>query len=129
MTQYGDYYHCKVCGHVVCILKPGSPTLVCCEQPMMRLEAKESDEGKEKHIPVVVPQGNNTMVKLGSIPHPMSEEHYFCFIDIAKKNNQHVRARLNPGDEPQALFQVNVMDVDTVYAYCNIHGLWKKKIS
>ncbi len=128
MTRYGDCYHCKVCGHVVGILKPGNPSLVCCGQDMILLEAKEADEGKEKHVPVIIPEGNNTMIKLGSIPHPMTNEHYFCFIEIVKKDGQSIYARLKPGEEPSAIFNINVMDIDAVYAYCNIHGLWKKQV-
>lgn len=127
MTQYGDFYQCTICGHVIGILKPGNPSLVCCGQEMIRLEAKESDEGKEKHVPVIVPEGNKIMIKLGSIPHPMTEEHYFCFIEIAKKDGQRINTQLKPGDDPSAVFHINVMDIDTVYAYCNIHGLWKKQ--
>lgn len=128
MTRYGDYYQCAICGHIIGILKPGKPSLACCGQEMIRLEAKgAAEEGKEKHVPVIVPEGYNTTIKLGGIPHPMTEEHYFCFIEIVKKDGQRINAQLNPGDEPAAVFNVSVMDIDAVYAYCNIHGLWIKQ--
>ncbi len=125
MTNYGDYYHCEICGHVVCILEPGNPPLVCCGEEMSRLEPKTTDQGKEKHVPVIVAEGENTVIKLGSVPHPMTEEHHFCFVEILKKDGKQGRARLNPTGAPEVRFQIKAEDIDTVFAYCNLHGLWK----
>lgn len=125
MTHYGEYYHCEICGHVVVILEPGNPSLVCCDQDMTRLEAKTSDQGKEKHVPVILSEGESTTIKLGSVPHPMTDEHHFCFIEILRKDGKHGRARLNPTGAPEATFHMKAEDIDTVYAYCNLHGLWK----
>lgn len=125
MTNYGDYYYCEICGHIISILEPGNPSLVCCGQKMDRLEAKTSDAGKEKHVPVIVPDGDSTIIKLGSVPHPMTEEHHFCFIEIVRSDGKHGRARLEPTGAPEASFNVKAEDIKTVYAYCNLHGLWK----
>jgi superoxide reductase len=125
MTNYGDYYYCEICGHVVSIVNPGKPTLVCCGQKMIKLEAKTADASTEKHVPVIVPNGDKTTIKVGSVPHPMTEEHHICFIEVYKKDGQSLRARLNPTGAPEATFDVKADDIDTVYEYCNIHSLWK----
>jgi len=125
MTNYGDYYYCEVCGHVVSVVNPGAPTLVCCGQKMIKLEANSTDASTEKHVPVIVPSQDKTTVKIGSAPHPMTDEHYICFIEVFKKDGQSLRAKLNAADMPEATFDVKADDIDTVYAYCNIHGLWK----
>ncbi|MDD5018631.1 MAG: desulfoferrodoxin [Eubacteriales bacterium] len=125
MTNYGDYYHCEICGHVVSIVQPGMPTLVCCGQKMNLLEAKTEDTGKEKHVPVIVPDGDMTTIKVGGVPHPMTEEHHIVFIEVVTKDGVYSRAKLNPTGKPEAAFNVKAEDIDAVYEYCNIHGLWK----
>ena len=123
MTNYGDYYYCSVCGHVVSILQPGMPTLVCCGEKMSLLEAKTADAGKEKHVPVIVPNGDTTTIKVGDVPHPMTEEHHIAFIEVFTKGNQALRAKLDPTGKPEATFNVKADDIDSVYEYCTIHGL------
>lgn len=125
MTNYGDYYYCAVCGHVVGILVPGAPTLVCCGEKMTKLEPKTQDTGKEKHVPVVAEEGEKTRVTLGSVLHPMTAEHHISFIEVVRKDGQTLRAKLDPQGAPEAVFDVKAGDIDAVYAYCNLHGLWK----
>ena len=125
MTNYGDYYYCEICGHVVSVLNPGMPTLVCCGEKMILLEAKTADAGKEKHVPVIVPNGDATTIKVGDVPHPMTEDHHIVFIEVFKKDGSSCRARLSADGAPEATFNIKADDIDTVYSYCNIHGLWK----
>ena len=125
MTQYGDFYRCEVCGHVVSVVYPGAPTLHCCGQPMKRLEANTTDASKEKHVPVIESKGDNTLVKVGSVPHPMTPEHHIAFIEIVLKNGKRGCAKLDPAGAPEAEFPVKASDIETVYEYCNLHGLWK----
>lgn len=125
MTNYGDYYYCEICGHVVGILCPGNPSLVCCGQKMNLLKANTVDASKEKHVPVIVSEGDSTTIKLGSVPHPMTEEHHIEFIEIVRKDGKYGRTRLAVGGPPEATFNIKADDIATVYAYCNLHGLWK----
>jgi len=125
MTNYGDYYYCEICGQVVGVLCPGNPSLVCCGQKMTLLKANTVDASKEKHVPVIVPEGDVTTIKVGSAPHPMTEEHHIVFIEIVRKNGLVDRARLTVGGLPEATFPVKAGDIAEVYAYCNLHGLWK----
>ena len=79
----------------------------------------------EKHVPVIHTDGQKVTVTVGSTSHPMLEEHYIEWIALAtKQGNQ--RKELKPGQEPQAEFMISEDDeVLEVYAYCNLHGLWK----
>ena len=64
-------------------------------------------------------------VTVGSVEHPMTAEHYIEFIVLATKNGVQ-RKDLKPGDAPKAAFALVAGDeVEGVYAYCNLHGLWK----
>ena len=64
-------------------------------------------------------------VKVGSVEHPMTEEHFIEWIAIQTKfGNQ--RKCLKPGMKPEACFLICEDDeVEAVYAYCNLHSLWK----
>lgn len=134
MTQLRELYRCEICGNVVEITHEGAPALVCCEQPMKKLEAKTEDEGKEKHVPVIekaetCPCGCGckdcgVVVKVGSDPHPMEDKHYIKFIEVLTKDKV-LRAELKPGMEPAAGFCVREEDVTGVREFCNVHMLWK----
>ena len=122
MTNYGDLYHCEICGQVVAIAQAGSASLTCCGQAMDLLEAKTSGAGEEKHIPVIVPQGESTLIKVGEVPHVMTSEHYISFIQVVSKDGKTDRAKLT--DSPEAVFNIKADDIEVVYEYCNLHGLW-----
>ena len=124
MTNYRDYYYCEECGHVVAVVVPGAPTLTCCGQDMVLLTAKTEDTGKEKHVPVVVADGDAVTVKLGSVPHPMTEEQHIEFIEVITKDGKNCRAQLEHTGEPEAAFNVKEQDIAAVFAFCNLHGLW-----
>ena len=64
-------------------------------------------------------------VTVGSVEHPMVEEHYIEWISVQTKfGNQ--RKALRPGERPEAVFALLPGDeVIAVYEYCNLHGLWK----
>ncbi|MDD5633767.1 MAG: desulfoferrodoxin family protein, partial [Candidatus Omnitrophica bacterium] len=102
----------------------GAPALVCCGQPMTKLEAKTQDAGKEKHVPVVEETKNGVKVKVGSIDHPMEEKHYIKFIEILMQNKV-VRAELKPLQRPEAEFCVKKSEIIEVREYCTVHGLWR----
>ena len=65
-------------------------------------------------------------VVVGEVSHPMLEEHFIEWITL-NTNKGVYRKELNPGDEPKAEFCLTEGEaVEEVYAYCNLHGLWKK---
>ncbi len=116
-------YKCMACGNIVEVLHGGDGELVCCGQPMTNLSEQTADAATEKHVPVIEKTDGGIKVKVGSVPHPMVEEHYIEWIEIIADGKAY-RQFLNPGDQPQAVFNI---DADSVTAreHCNLHGLWK----
>ena len=125
MTAVKELYKCEICGNVVEVVHEGAPALVCCEQPMKKLEAKTAqEEGKEKHVPVLESADGGTLVKVGSVQHPMEENHYIKFIEIITKEKV-MRVDLKPGDVPEAKCCASKEDIIEVREYCTVHDLWK----
>ncbi len=92
---------------------------------MVELVANSTDAAGEKHVPVITVDGNKVHVVVGSVIHPMSEEHSIQFIALETKNGVQRKA-LNPTDKPEATFVLNEGDeVVAAYEFCNLHGLWK----
>ena len=117
-------YKCRICGNIVEVLEAGRGQLVCCGQPMELLEEKGQDEGMEKHVPVVEKLEDGIKVKVGSIDHPMAENHYIQWIEI-EVDGQVQRKFLRPGEKPEAVFHGIGTANLIARAYCNLHGLWK----
>jgi len=124
MTGLREIYRCEICGNVIEIVNEGAPALVCCEKPMVKLEAKAEDQGQEKHVPVVEELESGIKVKVGSIEHPMEEAHYIKFIEILTKDKV-VRVELKPGDKPEADLCISKADIVEVREFCTVHMLWK----
>lgn len=129
MTEVFEIYKCEICGNIVEVLHNGRGTLVCCGQPMTKIGEKisESETGQEKHLPQVEKMEHGTLIKVGSIPHPMETDHFIEWIQAFKKDGKAVRIMLKPGDLPQAHIGWSIEDLVEVRAYCNKHGLWVKK--
>jgi superoxide reductase len=125
MDQKRSFFICRKCGNIVGVINSGGGVLTCCGQPMEELVANTTDAAQEKHVPVVEKVGNEIIVKVGSVPHPMTEEHLIQWIYLlSKKGGQ--RKSLKAGDAPEARFALTADDaVVAVYEYCNLHGLWK----
>ena len=118
-----EVYKCMACGNIVEVLHGGDGELVCCGEPMKNLVAKTSDEGKEKHVPVIERVDGSVKVKVGAVAHPMTEEHHIEWIALVADGKVY-RQFLSVGDVPEAFFDVRA-DMTAAMAYCNLHGLWK----
>jgi len=127
MAERYEVYKCEICGNVVEVLHGGKGQLVCCGQPMKLMEAKKEEQGYEKHLPVVEKRDGSIVVKVGSVPHPMEEEHFIEMIEIITKDGRVLRKYLNPGERPEAEFDVS--EIREAREYCTIHGLWAKEVS
>ena len=152
------FYRCEICGNMVALIKSGGGTLTCCGQAMTKLEANSTDAAKEKHVPVVTSESGKIKVAVGSVAHPMTDEHHIEWIALVTGNKVEI-TYLNPGMEPKAEFTNYTGDAEviftgendeivpncegspcnfvnrsqvanevTVYAYCNLHGLWKANL-
>lgn len=121
------FYVCPVCGQVVEKVTDKGIPVVCCGKPMEELKANTTDASQEKHVPVVTVDGNKVNVTVGSVAHPMEAEHYIEWIYVQTENGG-LRKTLNPGDAPEAEFCLDGDKAVAVYAYCNLHGLWKADV-
>ena len=124
-TEKLQLYKCEVCGNLVQVILNGAGELICCGQPMKEIVPGTSDASLEKHVPVYEVIDNVVKVKVGSIEHPMTKEHYIEWISLQTKNGNQ-RKTLSPEDKPEASFAIIEGDeVESVFAYCNLHSLWK----
>jgi len=122
MKAQVEFFKCEVCGNMVGLIKKGGGTLVCCGKPMTELKANTTEASEEKHIPVATKADGKIIVQVGSVLHPMTPEHYIEWIALVSENGTE-RISLSPTDEPKAVFCEK--ENAEVYAYCNLHGLWK----
>lgn len=119
------FFICEHCGNIVEMVKDKGVPVMCCGQKMTELIPGTSDGAKEKHVPVVTIDGNKVCVIVGEIEHPMTEAHYIEWIAVETSNGAQMKM-LKPGQAPKAEFMlVEGETVEAVYAYCNLHGLWK----
>ena len=119
------FYRCKKCGQMVAIVEKKACPIMCCGEPMEEIIPGTTDAAVEKHVPVYEVKDNKVFVTVGEVEHPMLAEHYIEWIAIQTKNGNQRKA-LKPEEEPKAVFAILEDDeVLAVYAYCNLHGLWK----
>ena len=123
MAEKLQIYKCAQCGNIVEVLHGGGGQLVCCGGPMDLLEEKTADAATEKHVPVIEKIDGGYKVKVGSVPHPMLDEHFIEWIELLADGKAY-RQFLEPGAEPEAVFNVEAGSV-SAREHCNVHGLWK----
>lgn len=117
-TKRNQIYKCEICGNIVEVLHEAAGTLICCGKPMQLQEENTTDAAQEKHVPVI--QGNKVII--GSIEHPMTEEHYIEWIEAFGEKGERSKIFLKPGQKPEWEFSFKVIEARE---YCNLHGLWK----
>ena len=122
------FYICETCGNLVEIIEPSGIPVVCCGKPMKELVPGTVEASHEKHIPVVTLQAGAVKVDVGAVQHPMQEEHYIPW--IALETDRGIQRRhLAPGEAPSVTFALAAGESPkAVYAWCNLHGLWKSEI-
>ena len=125
MSMRQRFFICPHCGNIVAMVKDSGVPVVCCGEEMKELTPGTSDASVEKHMPVYTVEGDTVRVTVGSVPHPMQPEHFIEWVSLqTKAGNQ--RKALAPGQEPKVCFRLCKGDeVEAVYAYCNLHSLWK----
>ena len=119
------FFICTHCGNIIAMVRDKGVPVVCCGEKMKEIIPGTTDAAKEKHVPVYTVEQNKVSVKVGSVEHPMTAEHYIEWISIqTKQGNQ--RKCLKPGDKPEACIMIcDGVEVEAVYAYCYLHSLWK----
>ena len=119
------FYICEHCGNIIAKVKDAGVPIMCCGQKMTEIIPGTTDASQEKHVPVYTVEGNLVTVSVGAVEHPMQPEHYIEWVSLqTKQGNQ--RKVLQPGEAPKVCFAICEGDeVEAVYAYCNLHSLWK----
>lgn len=119
------YYKCSVCGKIIAVVKDTPVPVMCCGKKMEEIIPGTVDAAVEKHVPVYKQDGDKIYITVGEVEHPMLEEHYIEWIAVQTDAGIYRKA-LKPGDEPKACFALCCGEkLEAVYAYCNLHGLWK----
>ena len=118
MTKRGQVWKCGVCGNVVEVLHEGADALVCCGVAMNLQVENSVDAAEEKHVPVI----DGHKVRVGSVAHPMTEEHYIEWVEASSESGlAPCKKFLSPGGLAEVEFP---FEVKSARCYCNLHGLW-----
>ncbi|MCD8110805.1 MAG: desulfoferrodoxin [Clostridiales bacterium] len=119
------FYICEHCGNIIMKVKDKGVPVMCCGQKMKAIIPGTTDAAAEKHVPDYKVERNLVKVNVGSVDHPMLPEHYIEWIALKTKQGVQIK-ELQPGEKPAAAFTLSEGDaVEAVYAYCNLHSLWK----
>ncbi len=121
------FYVCEHCGNIIGLIHDAGVPMMCCGQKMTKLEPGVVEASHEKHIPVVTREGDLVKVTVGSVAHPMTEEHHIAWVYLQTCRGGQ-RKCLKVGDDPVVTFALCEETPVAVYAYCNLHGLWKADI-
>jgi len=127
MVEKNKIYKCSICGNVISIVDAKNTPISCCGEEMSELPVFYSEnEGREKHVPLIEKIDGGVKVEVGSVHHPMDEDHYIGLIELLS-GGVVVKSRfLKPGDNPMVRF-VCKKDFESLSAraWCNKHGLWR----
>ncbi|MBE6773706.1 MAG: desulfoferrodoxin [Ruminococcaceae bacterium] len=121
------FFICEHCGNIIGVIHDAGVPMMCCGQKMTQLVPGTVEASVEKHLPVVTLNGDKVKVEIGSVAHPMTEEHSILWVYLqTDKGGQ--RKNLAVGEAPSVEFALCNEKPVAVYAYCNLHGLWKTEI-
>lgn len=119
------FFICNHCGNIITMIKDQGVPIKCCGENMQEIIAGASDGAHEKHVPVYNVDGEMVTVCVGEIEHPMTHEHYIDWVCIETEEGFQLKT-LNPTMSPKISFSLTKGDkVKSVYAFCNLHSLWK----
>jgi len=122
-----NFYKCAHCANLLVPAVDAGVTPTCCGEAMELLKAGATDAAVEKHVPVIEKDedGHHLVLKVGEVAHPMADDHYIQVIVLRYAARTYM-FKLEPGDEPSVKCAIRDNSVPmTVFAYCNLHGLWK----
>jgi len=125
--QEAKFYRCKHCGNLIAMVNDSGVPVVCCGEPMTELVPGAVDAAVEKHLPVAERKGDLLTVSVGSVAHPMTAEHYIQWVCLQTDKGAQ-RKVLNPGDKPEVTFALGGDKPLVLFAYCNLHGLWRTQL-
>ena len=130
------FYRCSVCGNLVAVVEDGGNTPTCCGRTMHSLYSGETDGNVATHRPEIFLSNciSSTdkickwRVCVGYKTHPMEAGHKIQWI-VVETDRGFYYADLKDKNEACAYFYISQKEtIKSVYAYCNLHGLWENKI-
>ena len=122
------FYVCAHCGNLVEMVSDAGVTPICCGEKMKELVPNTVEASGEKHIPAVTVGEGFVEVNVGSVDHPMADVHWIQWVQLVTDKGSY-RKTLNPGEAPKVFFSLSGEKPLAVYAYCNLHGLWKTELN
>ena len=96
---------------------------------MVELKANSTDAAGEKHVPVITVEGNKVHVVVGSVLHPMTEEHSIQFIALETKrvyNARHYYLQIN---QSLTLYQRKVMKLQQLMNTATYTAFGRQKLN
>jgi len=126
MKNERRFCKCSKCGNIISFINNAGTDVTCCGEKMLELKPNTTDAAQEKHVPACKREGGKLTVTVGSVNHPMTQEHHIAWI-VVVDGNRTQRAALLSTQEPCADFTIG-SDPVTVYAFCNLHGLWEAQV-
>ena len=119
----------KFISAVVVVIKFKTMMQVFCSllQKMEELVHNTVEASGEKHLPDVKVADKTVYVNVGSVDHPMIPAHYIEWVYLETEKGGQIK-KLTPEDAPKTSFCVGDDKAVAVYAYCNLHGLWKTEL-
>ncbi len=124
MFDVKKFFICEHCGNIIGWIENKGVPIKCCGQEVTELIANTVDASVEKHLPQVTKSGDSIVVSVGSVEHPMTEEHNIKFVYVESQHGGQ-RKCVPIGQKPVYKFSFIDDKPVAVYAYCNLHGLWK----
>ena len=121
------FFKCAKCGSIAIKVVDGGGEMCCCKQPMQVIEPNTTDAAQEKHVPSVSIEDGILTAHVGSVTHPMEEDHFIEWIYVVTEEGVVARC-LKPGQAPEAKIDLDGQTPIAVYEYCNKHGLWKAEL-
>ena len=122
------FYVCSHCRNIAEMVYDTDIALYCCGDKMQELVPNTVEASGEKHIPAVKMGDGVVEVNVGSVDHPMEEIHWIEWVQLETDKGMH-RRFLKPGEAPNVSFRLEDEKPLAVYAYCNLHGLWKTELN
>lgn len=121
------FYICRTCGNQIQIVRASGVPVFCCGKPMEELIPNTVEASGEKHLPVATVLADAVQVNVGAVDHPMADVHYIEWIYVETEHGG-IRRDLKPGEAPNVTVSLGGEKAVAVYAYCNLHGLWKTEL-
>lgn len=123
------FYICPICGNVIELVEDHGVPVFCCGKKMDELVPNSTEAAVEKHMPVPTVENGVLKVSVGEVEHPSIEKHWIPFVAI-KAGDLVMRRSIKATEKPEAVFPIGDFKGEVeVYAWCNLHGMWKTTIT